>query len=248
MRIAREDGGPDPTLMKKVKSAWSEVRRGVDRDAPPLVLKFIGKDADKRLMSHPLESWHQAVVYALSGQRDALICVMQGAALRVAASYPHSTRYLFQGAQIYRWCALRVGLVAWGEVWDVPVSGSQKTTSNPFLLGDKDLEKYLNPEIDSSFFRDYGTLQSKSGWRFSPEGEVSGLNRLIEALERAVIGLRDSHVNDVGLSEERLLELIDFYARMIRMWMGLPQEQPVPVPDFSVELPPEFQGFGPQVR
>ena len=38
MRIAREDGGPDPTLMKKVKSAWSEVRRGVDRDAPPLVV------------------------------------------------------------------------------------------------------------------------------------------------------------------------------------------------------------------
>ena len=63
-----------------------------------------------------------------------------------------------------------------------------------------------------------------------------------------MIGLRDPLMNDVGLSEERLLELIDFYARMIRMWMGLPQEQPVPEPDFSVELPPEFQGFGPQVR
>ena len=55
-------------------------------------------------------------------------------------------------------------------------------------------------------------------------------------------------MNDVGLSEERLLELIDFYSRMIRMWMGLPQEQPVPEPDFSVDLPEEFQGFGPQVR
>ena len=63
-----------------------------------------------------------------------------------------------------------------------------------------------------------------------------------------MIGLRDPEMNDVGLSEERLLELIDFYARMIRMWMGLPQEQPVPEPDFSVDLPAEFQGFGPQVQ
>ena len=74
------------------------------------------------------------------------------------------------------------------------------------------------------------------------------MHQLVEALERSVIGLRDPEMNDVGLSEARLLELIDFYARMIRMWMGLPQEQPVAEPDFSVDLPAEFQGFGPQVQ
>ena len=106
----------------------------------------------------------------------------------------------------------------------------------------------MYPESSADFQRDFGSLEGKSGFRSKPAGEAAGLNRLAEALERSVIGLRDPLMNDVGLSEERLLELIDFYARMIRMWMGLPQEQPVPEPDFSVELPPEFQGFGPQVR
>lgn len=62
-----------------------------------------------------------------------------------------------------------------------------------------------------------------------------------------MIGVRDPQVNDIGLPEERLLELVEFYARMIRLWMDLPLEQPVPEPDFTVELPPEFQGFGPQL-
>ena len=81
-----------------------------------------------------------------------------------------------------------------------------------------------------------------------PKGEVSGLQQLVMALERTLLSLSVPALNNAGLPEERLLELVEFYARMIRMWMGLPQEQPVPEPDFSVDLPAEFQGFGPQVR
>ena len=237
----------DPVLLKKREGVWKQVGGSITSEAPKLVRKFVGKNPAKRLLGHPEEPWHQAVVYALSDQPQALIRVMQGATLRVAADYPESTRYLYEGAQVFRWCALRVGLLGWAEVWDVEVPDVEKRLK-PFSLGKKGLEKYLTPESSPTFQRDYGTLAQKDGFRSKPAGEAGGVNRLAEALERSVIGLRDPEMNDVGLSEERLLELIDFYSRMIRMWMGLPQEQPVPEPDFSVDLPAEFQGFGPQVQ
>lgn len=113
--------------------------------------------------------------------------------------------------------------------------------------GNKGLSHFLDPVHDPDFVFDFGTLEGKSGFRSKPSMDAGGVNRMAEALERSVIALRDPGINDVGLSEARLLELIDFYARMIRLWMGLPLEQPVPEPDFTVELPPEFQGFGPQL-
>ncbi|XNZ00881.1 hypothetical protein ACL90Y_02470 [Micrococcus luteus] len=245
--MAEQSKPLDPVLLKKREGVWKQVGGSIASEAPKLVRKFVGKNPAKRLLGHPQEPWHQAVVFALSDQPQALIRVMQGATLRVAADYPESTRYLYEGAQVFRWCSLRLGLLGWAEVWDVPVVG-EKRPGPPYSLGDRQRTRYLSPESDDGFQREFGTIEAKSGFRATPTMEAGAVNRMAEALERSVIGLRDPEMNDVGLSEERLLELIDFYARMIRMWMGLPQEQPAPEPDFSVDLPAEFQGFGPQVR
>lgn len=125
----------------------------------------------------------------------------------------------------------------------MPVPGP-KRIDQPFRLGDSGLKKYLSPETAPEYKMDFGDLTEKSGRRSKPGADDAGLNRIIEALERSVIGLRDPETNDVGLSQERLWELVDFFARQVRLWMGLPLEQPVPEPDFSVELPEEFRGFG----
>lgn len=175
-----------------------------------------------------------------------MVKIFQGFSLYVSAGYPGSTRYMYEGAQVFRWCAARLGLLGWSEVWDVPVLG-EKLPGPPFSLGERGLEGFINPESDPAYLADFGTLLVRSGRRARPAGINSGLNQLVEALERSVIGVRDPQVNDIGLPEERLLELVEFYARMIRLWMDLPLEQPVPEPDFTVELPPEFQGFGPQL-
>lgn len=235
----------DPVLLKKRDAVWKEVGRAVTPEAPALVKKFVGRNPAKRLLGHPQEPWHQAVVFGLSGQHEALVRVMQGAALRVAADYPESTRYVYQGAQVFRWCALRTGLLGWAEVWDVPVLG-ERLPGPPHRLGTRQLEHFLEPDSSEEYRKFYGGLEEVSGLNSDPSGDVVGLGHLVEALERTVIAVRDPQMNDVGLSEERLLELIDFYARQIRMWMGLPQEQPVPEPDFRVDLPAEFQGFGPE--
>jgi len=236
----------DPVLMKKCEAVWKGVGKAVTPGAPALVKRFVGRNAGKKLLGHPEEAWHQAVVYALSGENAALVQVMRGATLRVAADYPESTRYLYEGAQVFRWASARAGLLGWAEVWDVPVPGKKKHMQ-PFTLGDRGGEMWLAPETDREFRTEYGTSEVKSGFRSSTDSDAGGVNRMAEALERAVIGLRDPYMNNVGLPESRLLELIDFYARMIRMWMDLPQEQPTPKPDFTVDLPPEFQGFGPRL-
>ena len=70
---------------------------------PKLARRFVGRNPGKRLDDHPLESWHQAVVYALSGQREALVRLMQAHALFVAAGYPRFSRYMGETAQVYRW-------------------------------------------------------------------------------------------------------------------------------------------------
>lgn len=236
----------DPKLMRSARDVWSEVSRELSQDVPGLMRRFVGKDPGRRLAAHPDEPLHQAVIYSLAGQVPAVVKIFQGFSLYVSAGYPGSTRYMYEGAQVFRWCAARLGLLGWAEVWDVPVPGP-KRIDQPFRLGARGMEDFLEPETHQSYIREFGTLDVKSGRRSSPGGDVSGLNQIVEALERSVIGLRDPETNDVGLSEERLLELVDFFARQVRLWMGLPLEQPVPEPDFSVELPEEFRGFGPEL-
>lgn len=199
------------------------------------------------ILGNTTEAWHHAVIYSLTGQRQALR-LLNGAYSELAvAAYPEATRDMLEASQVLAWGSSRVGLFGWAEVWAGGIR-VPKTGSIPHRLGKTGLEEFLEPETSPEFIKFFGTLTTKSGVRSTRSGEVAGLHQLVEALERSVIGLRDPEMNDVGLSEARLLELIDFYARMIRMWMGLPQEQPVPEPDFSVDLPGEFQGFGPQVQ
>ena len=237
----------DPRMMRARDKTWGALGRASEKDLPPLARKFLGRNPGKRLSGHPQESWHQATLFVLAGQPEPVGRIFQGFAYYVCAGHPHSVWYMFESAQLFRWCARRSGLFGWAEVWDVPMAG-HKPQGPPFTLGTRLLEHFLEPETSEEFRRFYGGLEAVSGLNSPEGGSVAGLNHLVEALERSVIGLRDPEMNDVGLSEERLLELIDFYARMIRMWMELPQEQPVPEPDFSVDLPAEFQGFGPQVR
>ncbi|MBB4734979.1 hypothetical protein HDA30_000487 [Micrococcus cohnii] len=50
-------------------------------------------------------------------------------------------------------------------------------------------------------------------------------------------------MNAHGWSDQFLAAEIEWAARMVRARLGLPVEQPVPVPDERVDLPVEFTGF-----
>ncbi|XNZ00884.1 hypothetical protein ACL90Y_02485 [Micrococcus luteus] len=238
----------DHALQKERDKQFKSLDRGEFRGRlSPLAQRFVGRRPSKPLLKGGREVWHQAVVYALSAERAPLRVLMRAHGLFVASAYPERTRHMEETARLLRWCSLRVGLLGWAEVWDVPVEapGIGGAGAVPPLVWQGDY-RYVRPETDAVFRRDFGDLSGKSGWRSVPNGEVSGLQQLVMALERTVLALSVPALNNVGLPEERLLELVDFYSRMIRMWMGLPQEQPVAEPDFSVDLPAEFQGFGPE--
>ncbi|MDO4239238.1 hypothetical protein [Micrococcus sp.] len=242
-----------PRIDEELRGRRTELYKSMDRvvagvSLPPLAKRFVGRKPSKALLKGGGETWHQSVVYALCGETVPLVVLMRSQTYFVASAYPHRTAYMEQTAHLLEWCALRTGLLGWAEVWNVPSTLVERPGAGavPPLVWQGDY-RYVRPETDAVFRRDFGDLSGKSGWRSVPNGEVSGLQQLVMALERTVLALSVPALNNVGLPEERLLELVDFYARMIRMWMGLPQEQPVAEPDFSVDLPAEFQGFGPEV-
>ena len=158
-------------------------------DGPALMRRFVGRKPSKTLSAEGWGVWHQAVAYALAGQKRPLEILLRSHAYFVSANYPIRTAYMEESAQILRWCAGRVGLLGWAEVWDVPVTIHQAASSMDRPLVYQGDGRYAFPETDAVFRRDYGDLSGKSGWRSVPNGEVSGLQQLVMALERTLLSL-----------------------------------------------------------
>ena len=234
----------DSSLRRRAESVWREVTRASVRSPSPLLRRFLGKNPGKYLSRHLHEPWHQAILYALTGQRESLILVMRGASLLVASMFPNVNRHILESAQVYRWCSLRLGLLGWAQVWDVAMSGHVLNPgANSFSA--KGMEKYLNPECDGRYAFEYGDPREVRGPLAGTRDEAAQLNQILRILETLIISLEDLSINDICVSRDRIHELIDFYVSEIVAWTGCPVGEVVSDPDFTVDLPEEFQGFGP---
>ena len=72
---------------------------------------------------------------------------------------------------------------------------------------------------------------------------VSSLRMVLDRLGWLIVAARTPWMNAHGWSDQFLAAEIEWAARMVRARLGLPVEQPVPVPDERVDLPAEFTGF-----
>ena len=231
-------------LLLAAKREWAGFPRRISGDLPKGAKKFLGRRPGAELGDNEFSNTHFQFVLlmALTGERDALVPLFRGDLLVEEAVKPARSPRMEHRRAVNRWCAERVGFTGWAEVFDVPA-------------GPEPPEEYDIPRVDFYISSPVSLREpSKVEWWGSPEelgglhwlkssGFVSSLRMVLDRLGWLIVAARTPWMNAHGWSDQFLAAEIEWAARMVRARLGLPVEQPVPVPDERVDLPAEFTGF-----
>ena len=231
-------------LLVEAKREWAGFPRRMSKGLPKGAKKFLGRRPGPELGDNKFSDTHFQFVLlmALMGEREALVPLFRGDLLVEEAVKPARSTKMESRRAVNRWCAERVGLTGWAEVFDVPA-------------GSEPAEEYDIPRVDFyiSFPASWREPEEIEWWG-SPEelgghfwlkssGFVPRLRMVLDRLGWLIVAARTPWMNAHGWSDEFLAAEIEWAARMVRARLGLPLEQPVPVLDARVDLPMEFTGF-----
>ena len=242
--VYREDFPRDESLMRRAHQEWAQFPRRISGDLPKGAKKFLGRRPGAELGQNEWSDTHFQFVLLMTlvGAREALVPLFRGDLFFEEALKPYRDISGEERRAVNRWCAERVGLTGWAEVFDVPA-------------GSEPAEEYDIPRVDFyiSFPASWREPEEIEWWG-SPEelgghfwlkssGFVPRLRMVLDRLGWLIVAARTPWMNAHGWSADFLAAEIEWAARMVRARLGLPVEQPVPVPDERVDLPAEFTGF-----
>lgn len=238
--IHREGDPCNPRLVAAAGNEWRTFPSLLSKGTPRGVAKYLGRRPAHELRSNEYADahWQFALLLALAGQVRPLIPLFRGDVLMEEAVKPYREISLELRRPVYRWCAQRVGLTGWGEVFDVP-PGSEPLPDDgiPRVNFYQDPERcWADLEVDEA-----GLIVGSDPVRGSDL--VAVLRLELDRLAWLIVAQATPWMNDCGWTPEWMAREIDWSTRCIRALLGLPPEQPVPLEDPRVELPPEFTGF-----
>lgn len=230
----------DENLLDAARAEWKVFATRINAHAPKGFRKFLGRRPGKELGDNEFSDAHFQFVLlaALTGQREALVSLFRGDVLVEEAVKPARSTKMESRRAVNRWCAARVGLAGWAEVFNVPAGPEPRPEDRiPRASFYQDPERsWADLEFDEAGMVDGATPPSGSDF-------VAFLRMDLDRLTWLVVAEATPWMNDCGWTPEWMAREIDWSARNIRAQLGLPPEQPVPLEDPRVELPPEFTGF-----
>lgn len=243
-QIYSEDLPFETTAMRRAHEEWARFPKYISGDLPKQAKKFLGRRPGAELGDNEYSDTHVqfALLMALTGQKDALIPLFRGDLCFEEAVKPYREIGAEDRRAVDRWCAARVGLTGWAEVFDVPAGVEPAPeediprvdfyVSSPVSWREPEkIEWWGSPE-------DLGGLHFKKASSFVPYFRM-----VLDRLGWLIVSEATPWMNAHGWSEEFLEAEIEWCARMVRARLGLPLEQPIPLEDRRVELPVEFTGF-----
>lgn len=229
-------------LLRTARAEWKKFPREMGRDVPKGVQKFLGRRPGAELGDNEFSNTHFQFVLlmALTGKRAALVQLFRGDLLVEEAVKPARSTKMESRRAVNRWCAARVGLTGWVELFSVPAGpepGPEDRIPRVSFYQDPE-PSWADMEFDDAGMVDGATPPTGSDF-------VAFLRMDLDRLTWLIVAESIPWMNDCGWSSEWMAREIDWLARNIRAQLGLPQDQsvPVPVPDPRVDLPPEFTGF-----
>lgn len=244
VEIYSEDLPFDPVLMSRAHQEWSRFPKRIGRDLPKGAKKFLGHRPGAELGDNEFSDTHFQFVLlmALCGQRESLVPWFRGHLLVEEALKPARSTKMESRRAVNRWCARRVGLSGWAEVFDVP-AGPEPAVSEGIPRVDYYVSSPVSWQEPGEVFW-WGTPEELGGHRWRKASSfVPFFRMLLDRLGWLIVAERTEWMNAHGWSEQFLEAEIDWCARLARARLGLPLEQPVLVEDPGVELPVEFTGF-----
>lgn len=231
-------------LVDQARDEWARFPKRIEGSLPKLAKKFLGCRPGQELGDNKFSDTHFQFVLlmALTGQRDALVPLFRGDLLIEEAVKPARSTKMESRRVVNRWCAQRVGLTGWAEVFAVP--------AGPEPAPEEDIPRvdyYVSSPVswrEPEEVKWWGTPGEPDGLRWRKASSfVPFFRQVLDRLGWLIVARATPWMNAHGWSDEFLDAEIEWCARMVRGRLGLALEQPVLVSDPRVELPPEFSGF-----
>lgn len=227
-------------FLRTARIEWKGFPGRIDNPIPKGLKKYLGNSPGSELGKNKLSDAHFqfTLLMALVDQRGALVPLFRGDLLVEEAVKPARSVTMEYRRAVNRWCAARVGLTGWAELFSVPAGpepGPEDRIPRVSFYQDPE-PSWADMEFDDAGMVDGATPPTGSDF-------VAFLRMDLDRLTWLIVAESIPWMNDCGWSSEWMAREIDWLARNIRAQLGLPQDQPVPVPDPRVELPPEFSGF-----
>lgn len=226
------------------RKEWERFPNRVLGNLPKSAKKFLGCRPGPGLGDNAYSDAHVEFVLlmALTGQKDALVPLFRGDLLVEEAMKAYRNVVLEHRRVVNRWCAQRVGLTGWAEVFAVP--------AGPEPAPEEDIPRvdyYVSSPVswrEPEEVKWWGTPGEPDGLRWRKASSfVPFFRQVLDRLGWLIVARATPWMNAHGWSDEFLDAEIEWCARMVRGRLGLALEQPVLVSDPRVELPVEFTGF-----
>lgn len=234
----------DARLVAGARQEWTQFPRLISGNLPKQAKKFLGRRPGAELGDNEYSDTHVqfALLMALTGQKDALVPLFRGDLLLEESMKAYRNVVLEHRRAVNRWCAARVGLTGWAEVFAVP--------AGPEPAPEEDIPRvdyYVSSPVswrEPEEVKWWGTPGESDGLRWRKASSFVPFFRMVlDRLGWLIVAEATPWMNAHGWSEEFLEAEIEWCARMVRARLGLPLEQPIPLEDRRVQLPPEFTGF-----
>ncbi|WP_336639919.1 hypothetical protein [Micrococcus luteus] len=244
VHIYSEDLPFDATHMRRAHEEWAKFPKRIVGNLPKRAKKFLGRRPGEELGDNEFSDTHVefALLMALTGQRGALVPLFRGDLCFEESVKPYRDIRAEHRRVVNRWCAQRVGLTGWAEVFAVP--------AGPEPAPEEDIPRvdyYVSSPVswrEPENVKWWGTPGEPDGLRWRKASSfVPFFRQVLDRLGWLIVARATPWMNAHGWSDEFLDAEIEWCARMVRGRLGLALEQPVLVSDPRVELPPEFSGF-----
>ncbi|XNZ00883.1 hypothetical protein ACL90Y_02480 [Micrococcus luteus] len=238
--IHREGDRCDQDLVLLAGKEWRKFPSLISEEISRGASKYLGRSPARELAKNEYSDTHAqfALLLSLVGESTALVPLFRGDLLMEEAVKPYRSITLEIRRAVNKWCAARVGLTGWAELFSVPAGpepGPEDRIPRVSFFQDPE-PSWADMEFDDAGMVDGATPPTGSDF-------VAFLRMDLDRLTWLIVAESIPWMNDCGWSPEWMAREIDWLARNIRAQLGLPQDQPVPVPDPRVDLPPEFTGF-----
>lgn len=215
--IARSGYPVDQVVLERAGEAWLSFPKAVSRGVPKGVRKFLGRRPGRELVENKYSATHVqfALLMALTGESVALRHLFRGDLLLADAVKPYTHVSLERRVVVNQWCAQRVGLTGWAEVFDVPPnsepSREARIPRTGFYL------RHAESLMERDWPRWWGTPEELGGlyWQ-SASSFVANLRQVLDGLGGLLVARGIPWMNDLELSDQFLAEEIDWCARMVR--------------------------------
>ena len=230
----------DEGLLVAAGREWKRFPKLLSKDTPKGVKKFLGRRPGVALGENEFSDAHFqfALLLALAGEREALVPLFRGDLLMEEAVKPARSTKMESRRVVNRWCAQRVGLSGWAEVFDAPPNSEPGPEAHiprvSFNFGS-------DKEYAGIAFDEKGDLEG--AMKVTPSNYVVAVRMILDGLTWLLVARDVPWMNDYGWERERIEREVAWHVGVVRARLGLPLEQAPLTEDPRVDLPVEFTGF-----